>query len=128
VKQEATTADVFKLILESPQAVFKALRSEAKYRSLLRRLAANPPFNKVTPAIRNCPFLLGYSAKKSENSSTVEIVPSLAYSLFKAADIYIIDNTFFANMFPVNRAPPETDLEDFYVRILRQIELIMMTL
>jgi hypothetical protein len=38
----------------------------------------------------------------------------IKYELVKAEDIYIIDNSFFGRMFPVKRAPHESDLEEFY--------------
>ena len=41
----------------------------------------------------------------------------LAYQLAKADDIYVIDNSNYGRMFPVMRAPPESDLEDFYVMV-----------
>lgn len=90
------------------------LGSEQKYRSLLRRIAVNPPFTSVTPIIRNTAFLLGYFPKRSDDSS---VEGDFIHTLLKAEDIYIIDNTFFARMFPVARAPPETDLEDFYYQL-----------
>ena len=114
VKQEASTADLFQLVLADPQQVLDTLGSEEKYRLILRRIAANPPFSRVTPAIRDSPFLLGYTPTTSEEASTSG---DLTYRLLKAEQVYIIDNTFFARMFPVARAPPETDLEEFYYQL-----------
>ena len=109
VQSEARTQDIFRLMLSSPEKVLETLGSEAKYRTLLRRIAANPPFHRVTPEIRNARFLLGYKIEdddKGEGKSN--------YLLAKAEEIYIIDNSFFGRMFPVIRAPHESDLEDFY--------------
>lgn len=120
VKQEATNKDIFRLMLENPNNVLKTLGSESKYRILLRRIAANPPFSHVTPKIRSSAFLLAYKFK-SENGSKQndQDSPSDAstYHLAKAEDIYIIDNSFFGRMFGVQRAPHESDLEDFYVQL-----------
>jgi hypothetical protein len=111
VKQQATTEDIFQLMLKSPQSVLTTLGSEQKYRSLLRRVAANPPFSRVTTEIRNAPFLLAYSlntgAEKKDDSSP----DSSTYRLAKAEDIFIIDNSVFGRMFAVDRAPHESDLE-----------------
>lgn len=123
VKEEATTKDLFQKMIESPASVLQTLGSESKYRSLLRRIAADPPFSLSRPsaAIRNSPFLLAYAAKpfadekiSSDNTTSDD---KMDYHLAKADDIFVIDNSNFGRMFPVFRAPPETDLEDFYVRL-----------
>ena len=94
------------LLLQSPQDILKTL-GEKKYRMLLRRLAANPPFTRVSPQIRAAPFLLAYtSLNEAEESKEKE-----NYRLAKAEDIYVIDNSFFGRMFTVLRAPHESDLE-----------------
>lgn len=110
VKQEASTKDIFRLMIESPEKVLAAVKTEEKYRMFLRRVAAHRPFRRVTPEIRDAPFLLAYSA-----SDDLERKPR--HRLARARDIYIIDNSFFGRMFPVNRAPHESDLEDFYALI-----------
>jgi hypothetical protein len=102
-------------LLANPEQVLNTLGSEEKYRSLLRRIASNPPFDSITAAIRNAPFLLGYSPKKGGDTSSD--VDGQTYSLLRANEIYIVDNMFFARMFPVARAPPESDLEDFYFQL-----------
>jgi hypothetical protein len=109
VASSCSTQDIFRLMLESPQTVLSAVKSEANYRILLRRVAANPPFKRITPDIRNAPFLLAYTISQGEDSKEES-----NYQLAKAEDIYIIDNSFFGRMFPVLRAPHENDLEDFY--------------
>ena len=113
VKQEATTREIFQLLLDSPKAVLQSLGNEKKYRSLLRRIAAQPPFSNVTQTIRKAPFLIAYTAseKADDEKKTGE---ALTYELAAAEDIYIIDNSFFGRMFPVKRAPHESDLEEFY--------------
>mmetsp|Transcript_21688 Transcript_21688/g.60192 ORF Transcript_21688/g.60192 Transcript_21688/m.60192 type:complete len:2095 (+) Transcript_21688:3009-9293(+) len=117
VKQEATTKELFKRLLENPKGVMQTLgNDEKKYRALLRRIAADPPFAKVTDKIRNTPFLLAYTLNFTSDDTSSK-VDSATYDLASSRDIYIIDNSFFGRMFKVNRAPPETDLEDFYAMI-----------
>ncbi len=115
VKQEATTQDLFRLLTVQPQQVLKKLGSEAKYRQLLRRIAANAPFRQVTPQIRNAPFLLAYRIAEGKAGETTEETSN--YLLAKAEDIFLIDNSMFGRMFKVNRAPQESDLEEFYSRL-----------
>ena len=99
-----THRDLFLLLLRSPDDILSTL-GEKRYRLLLRRLAANPPFSKVSPQIRKAPFLLAYSLGE-EDSKDKE-----TFKLAKAEDVYVIDNSFFGRMFPVLRAPHESDLE-----------------
>jgi hypothetical protein len=116
VKQEATTRELFQLIMDSPKAVMNSLGSEKKYRALLRRIAAQPPFSSVSQTIRKAPFLIAYStSEKADKESKSD--EALTYQLAAADDIYIIDNSFFGRMFPVMRAPHESDLEDFYAML-----------
>ena len=114
VKQEATTRDLFLLLLSSPKDVLDSLGSEAKYRSLLRRIASNPPFSRVTAEIKNAPFLLAYKLKKTDDEKSSQ---PHTYELTTASDIFIIDNSFFGRMFDVKRAPHESDLEEFYAML-----------
>jgi len=116
VKQEATTEDIFKLLIQAPQSVLAILGSEQKYRSLLRRVAANPPFSRVSSQIRSSPFLLAYSLKSTEKKEGAP-VDSTTFRLAKADDIFIVDNSVFGRMFIVDRAPPESDLQDFYAML-----------
>lgn len=111
VKQDASTKDIFRLMIESPKSVLMALKTEDRYRMFLRRVAAHRPFQSVTPEIRNSPFLLAYSGSGDSSNEKNH------YELAVAKDIYIIDNSFFGRMFPVKRAPPESDLEEFYALI-----------
>lgn len=99
--------DLFILLIQSPQYILDTL-GEKKYRMLLRRLAANPPFSGVSPKIRASPFLLAYTSLNDSDDSSKE---SQSYKLAKAEDIFVIDNSFFGRMFPVLRAPHESDLE-----------------
>jgi len=120
VKQEATTRDLFQLILSSPQTVLENVGGEANYRALLRRIAADPPFTSVTPQIAQTPFLIAYTltgnGEKKEASNSSSSVAGATYELAKAADIYIVDNSFLARMFSrTKRAPHESDLEELYV-------------
>ena len=125
VKQDATTKELFQRLLDDPIAVMQALgTNEKKYRALLRRIAADPPFSVVNDKIRNTPFLLAYSLnydtsskKDGDDDDTNKAADSATFDLVAARDIYIIDNSFFGRMFKVYRAPPETDLEDFYAMI-----------
>lgn len=111
VKQEASTKDIFRLMIESPTSVLSALKTEERYRMFLRRVAAHRPFSRVTTEISNSPFLLAYSVSGDGTNEKSQ------YELSVARDIYIIDNSFFGRMFPVKRAPPESDLEEFYALI-----------
>ncbi|KAL3918664.1 MAG: hypothetical protein SGILL_004129, partial [Bacillariaceae sp.] len=109
VKQEATTKDIFSLMLRSPKDVYNAVKSEKRYRTLLRRIAAHRPFRRVTSEIREAPFLLAYTVSEGEDGKE-----KTSCELTRASDIFIIDNTFFGRMFEVKRAPHESDLEEFY--------------
>jgi Protein of unknown function (DUF3684) len=131
VKEEATTKDLFLKVITTPNEVLKVLGSEKKYRSLLRRIAANPPFswNKIPQEVTKSAFLLAYNVKPHGNNNDIVkdeaemtivkdgATETISYRLAKANEIYIIDNSFFARMFPVSRAPPESDLEEFYARL-----------
>jgi len=109
VRQEPSNRDILKRMIASPKEVLAAVKNEENYRALLRRIASYPPFRRVTDEIRESPFLLAYSVV--ETKSTNE---KITYELAKAADIFVIDNSFFGRMFPVKRAPQESDLEEFY--------------
>jgi hypothetical protein len=89
VKQEAATKDIFRLMIQSPQKLLTAAKSEAKYKQFLRRVAAHRPFGKVTSEIRDSPFLLAYSVSKEDSKEKTN------FELARASDIYIIDNSFF---------------------------------
>jgi hypothetical protein len=95
-------------MIECPQAVLSALESKEKYRTFLRQVAAQRPFRRVTAEIRDSPFLLAISAAGEDSKDETK------YELARASDIYIMDNSFFGRMFPVKRAPHESDLEEFY--------------
>jgi hypothetical protein len=109
VRQEASTRDIFRKMIASPKAVMAAVKNEENYRALLRRVAAHPPFRRVTDEIRNSPFLLAYSVSEEESSND-----KVTFELAKASEIFVIDNSFLGRMFPVKRAPHESDLEEFY--------------
>ena len=102
VRQEVSTKDIFHRMIDNPQEVLAAVKTKEKYQVFLRRIAANKPFKQVTKEIRESPFLLAYSEGQTK------------FELAKAKDIFIIDNSFFARMFPVKGAPHESDLEEFY--------------
>lgn len=108
VRQEASMKDIFQRMIESPKMVLSALGNEDHYRMFLRRVAAQRPFRQVTDEIRESAFLLALTVDDSES------IESTRYELAKARDVYIIDNSFFGRMFPVKRAPNESDLEEFY--------------
>eukprot|EP00536_Pseudo-nitzschia_multiseries_P016499 jgi/Psemu1/221501/e_gw1.1133.16.1 len=109
VRQEPSTRDIFQRIISSPKEVLAAVNGEENYRALLRRIASHPPFRRVTKEIRESPFLLSYSVTETNNTNE-----RVTFELAKAADIFVIDNSFFGRMFPVKRAPHESDLEEFY--------------
>jgi Protein of unknown function (DUF3684) len=106
VKSEATIKDIFDLMIRDPQAVLQAVKTEQSYLALLRRVAAQRPFRGVTSEIRNTKFLLAYTTDEANDKTQ--------YELAAASDIFIVDNSFFARMFPVRKAPHESGLEDFY--------------
>jgi Protein of unknown function (DUF3684) len=92
VKQQATVDDLFEALLTSPQHILNKLGSEQKYKALLRRIAANPPFRSVSSRIKQAPFLLAYSLGGPSSSEKKEDTePSITYKLRKGEDIYIID-------------------------------------
>jgi Protein of unknown function (DUF3684) len=127
VKEEATTKDLFLKVITTPNEVLKVLGSEKKYCSLLRQIAANPPFswNKIPQEVTKSAFLLAYDVKPHGNNNDVVkdeaettivkdgATETISYCLEKANEIHIIDNSFFPRIFPVSRGPPESDLEDF---------------
>jgi hypothetical protein len=106
-----------------PWDVLRILGSEKKYRALLRRIAADPPFQiSRSPAnVKSAPFLLAYQVKPyAENKSSLpesSMDDTMLHHLANAEDVYVIDNANYGRMFNVNRAPPESDLEDFYIRL-----------
>jgi hypothetical protein len=112
VKQEASTKDIFQLMIRSPHSVFDAVKTEKRYCALLRRIAAHKPFRSVTREIQDAPFLLAYVVVETEGGKE-----TTTCELAKASDIYVIDNTFFGRMFNVKRAPHESDLEEFYALV-----------
>lgn len=121
VKREATIKDLFQMVLTNPKSVLTKLGGEEQYRGLLRRIASNPPYKTVTRQIRVSPFLLAYqldmnSAAEDEGQDTSNPVKA-RYTMAKAEDICVIDNSFFARMFDVLSAPQESDLEDFYISL-----------
>ncbi|KAI0565871.1 Histidine kinase/HSP90-like ATPase [Gracilaria domingensis] len=121
VRAEASVKDLLEMMLSDPQKVLEKLGGEEKYRTLLRRIAANPPFRSVSKELRATPFLLAYQLESDEvdeieTQDTLQTVKA-RYTIAKAEDICIIDNSFFARMFNVLSAPQESDLEDFYARL-----------
>ena len=126
VKEEATTNDLFRKIMAQPDEVLRMLGGEKKYRALLRRIAADPPstLSRPSPAVKNAPFLLGYTltatrldAQSDEENGEGNSSDKMTYHLASAQEIFVIDNSNYGRMFPVKRAPPESDLEDFYVKV-----------
>ena len=61
VRQEPSTSDIFEKMIRDPKSVKAAVRSEANYRALLRRVAAQKPFKSVTNEIRSSAFLIAVS-------------------------------------------------------------------
>lgn len=106
--------DLFLLLLSDPETILNNL-GEKRYRTLLRRIAGNPPFTRLSPQITDSPFLLAYKAPLDEIKGGK--TEATNFQLAKAEDIYVIDNSFFGRMFPVLKAPHESDLEDFYCLI-----------
>lgn len=93
---------------------------EAKYKTLLSRIAADPPFNKVTREIRDCAFLLGYLVMDEEiapDDKGESNVQKAQFVLARAEDIYIVDNSFLRRQFSMLICPHEQQLEDFYQQV-----------
>jgi len=82
VKEEASAKDLFLLIVQEPEAILEKL-GKKKYVLLLRRLAANPPFSRVSPQIRNAPFLLAYTHMSDDDDAK----DKQNFKLAKAEDI-----------------------------------------
>ena len=118
VKAEPSLEEIFSLMMSKPDEVLDSI-GETKYKMLLRRIAANPPFKRITSEIRSAPFLLGYlivdedETNESEEKSRIKA----QYLLAKADDIHIVDNAFLRRQFPMLISPMEQTLEDFYQRI-----------
>jgi hypothetical protein len=90
---------------------------EAKYKTLLRRLASDPPFKKVTKEIRECAFLLGYLVMDEEvvpDDKGEGNIQKAQFVLARAEDIYVVDNSFLRRQFSMLVSPMEQQLEDFY--------------
>lgn len=121
VKAEPSNEDLFRLLVSSPLVVLRKLGSEAKYRSLLRRIAANPPYKTVNAKMRKSAFLLAYHENDESQTDLKDgSDPSTSrttYTLAKAEDICVIDNSHFARLFNALSAPQESDLERFYISI-----------
>lgn len=121
VRSEPSPKDLMNILVSGPLGVLSKLGSE-KYTSLLRRLSSYFDGSNITPTMRRSPFLIAYRLEGEDNeteesSNRVEQIEKKAtarYSLAKADDICIIDNSFFARLFPVLTAPQEVDLERFY--------------
>lgn len=123
VRSHPTTEDVFQLVMSSPHKVLQKMGSESKYLSLLRRIAANPPYQEITSEMKSSAFLLAIRLDKvQEGDAGLSAGNSDApiggkYSLAKAADICIIDNSRFSRMFDVLAAPQESEIERFYASL-----------
>eukprot|EP00804_Cyclotella_cryptica_P009879 CCRYP_014180-RC/>CCRYP_014180-RC protein AED:0.05 eAED:0.05 QI:56/1/1/1/0.9/0.81/11/470/1857 len=115
VKAEPTVHELFDLMIQKPDEVLDTL-GEAKYKTLLRRIASDPPFKQVTKEIRECAFLLGYLVMDEEISDDNDGVniQKAQYVLARADDIYIVDNSFLRRQFSMLVSPMEQQLEDFY--------------
>lgn len=118
VKTEPSLEELFGLMMEKPDEVLDSL-GEPKYKTLLRRIAANPPFNRITADITSVPFLLGYLIVDEDESEGDETKArsKAQYLLAKADDIHIVDNAFLRRQFPMLISPMEQQLEEFYRRI-----------
>jgi len=121
VKEEPSLQEIFNLMTEKPDEVLDSL-GEDKYKALLRRVAANPPFKSITKQIRQSPFLLGYlvideEISSGESSEEKDKGQKAQYVLARADDIYIVDNSFLRRQFSMLVAPMEQTLEEFYNRV-----------
>ena len=122
VKEEPSLHEIFTLMIEKPDEVLDSL-GETKYKTLLRRIASNPPVKHITSQIRQSPFLLGYLVIDEERGGDNndeegnDQGQQAQYVLARAEDIYIVDNSFLRRQFPMLVAPMEQTLEEFYNKI-----------
>jgi hypothetical protein len=80
------------------------------YKSVLQRIASDPPFKQVSTRISSSPFLLGYLVVDEEvigGNEGKENGQKAQYILARAEDIYIVDNSFLRRQFPMLVAPME---------------------
>jgi len=116
VKLEPSLTELFELMLKKPDEVLDCL-GEPKYKQLLRKIAADPPFKHVSKDIRTCPFLLGYLVMDEELESdgkTSATEQKAQFVLARAEDIFIVDNSFLRRQFSMLVSPMEQQLEEFY--------------
>lgn len=102
-----------------PDEVLDSL-GEAKYKTLLSRIAADPPFKKVTKEIQECAFLLGYLVMDEEitpDDKGDSNIQKARFVLARAEDIYIVDNSFLRRQFSMLICPHEQSLEEFYNKV-----------
>lgn len=108
------------LYATQPDEVLDSL-GETKYKTILSRIAADPPFKKVTAEIRDCAFLLGYLVMDEEIASDDKggegNVQKAQFVLARAEDIYIVDNSFLRRQFSMLICPHEQQLEEFYNKV-----------
>ena len=86
------------------------LSGELQYKTVLQRIASDPPFKHVTKRISSSPFLLGYLVVDEEVTGQHEgegVGQKAQYVLARAEDIYIVDNSFLRRQFPMLVAPME---------------------
>jgi hypothetical protein len=117
VKSEPALQELFELMITKPDEVLDCL-GEPKYKALLRRCAANPPFKHVTKEMRSSAWLLGYLVMDEELTSDdgkdTPAGQSAQFVLSRAEDIYIVDNSFLRRQFSMFVSPMEQQLEEFY--------------
>ncbi|KAL7463127.1 hypothetical protein ACHAXS_003508, partial [Conticribra weissflogii] len=119
VKLEPSLSEFFELMLKKPDEVLDCL-GEPKYKQLLRKIAADPPFKQVSKEIQTCSFLLGYLVMDEELESdekTPATVQKAQFVLARAEDIFIVDNSFLRRQFSMLVSPMEQQLEEFYNRL-----------
>lgn len=83
---------------------------ELQYKTVLQRIASDPPFKHVTKRISSSPFLLGYLVVDEDVTSQNEgegVGQKAQYVLARAEDIYIVDNSFLRRQFPMLVSPME---------------------
>jgi hypothetical protein len=117
---QISSADTDDLNATQPDEVLDSL-GEKKYKTLLSRIAADPPFKKVTAEMRDCAFLLGYLVMDEEIASDDKEgegnVQKAQFVLARAEDIYIVDNSFLRRQFSMLICPHEQQLEELYNKV-----------
>lgn len=129
VKDEPTTVELAQMLVRDPQRYWRLSGGGERYLGVLRQIAGQyyqiKQQRNLLYEMMNSPFLIGI--KKSGNNEQQEKADVkndeeegkddddiVQYTLAKAKDIFIVDDTMGQQIFSPLSAPMETLLEDFY--------------